>query len=77
MLAIHAEPPRLFAVYSLRCPIRDDFDRIALVSEDGAAHNDHYHNFLLQQLPSNCQNILEIGCGTGAFARCLAGIAKL
>ena len=52
--------------------IRDDFDRIALVSEDGAAHNDHYHNFLLRQLPPNCHDVLEIGCGTGGFARRLA-----
>jgi ubiquinone/menaquinone biosynthesis C-methylase UbiE len=52
--------------------IQKDFDRIALVSEDGAAHNDHYHNFLLRHLPSNCHNVLEIGCGTGAFARRLA-----
>lgn len=52
--------------------IQADFDRIALVSTDGATHNDHYHNFLLRQLPSNCQNALEIGCGTGTFARRLA-----
>src|SRR2546423_12311609 len=52
--------------------IQQDFDRIALVSEDGATHNDHYHNFLLRHLPSNCRNVLEIGCGTGAFARQLA-----
>jgi ubiquinone/menaquinone biosynthesis C-methylase UbiE len=52
--------------------IQQDFDRIALVSEDGAAHNDHYHNFLLRHLPSNCHNVLEIGCGTGGFARRLA-----
>jgi ubiquinone/menaquinone biosynthesis C-methylase UbiE len=52
--------------------IQQDFDRIALVSEDGGAHNDHYHNFLLRHIPSNCQNVLEIGCGTGGFARRLA-----
>lgn len=52
--------------------IQKDFDRIALVSEDGGAHNDHYHNFLLRHLPSNCHDVLEIGCGTGAFARRLA-----
>lgn len=53
--------------------IQKDFDRIALVSPDGAAHNDHYHNFLLRHLPSNCHHVLEIGCGTGGFARLLAG----
>ena len=53
--------------------IQEDFDRIALVSEDGGAHNDHYHSFLLRHLPSNCHNALEVGCGTGGFARRLAG----
>ena len=52
--------------------IQEDFDRIALVSEDGATHNDHYHNFLLRHLPANCHEVLEIGCGTGTFARSLA-----
>ena len=55
--------------------IQKDFDRIALISTaspDGAAHNDHYHNFLLRHLPSNCHEVLEIGCGRGAFARRLA-----
>ena len=60
--------------------IQKDFDRIAIVStaasEDGAAHNDHYHNLLLRHLPSNCQNVLEIGCGTGALARVLAQRAE-
>jgi ubiquinone/menaquinone biosynthesis C-methylase UbiE len=55
--------------------IQQDFDRIALVSAasaDGSTQNDHYHNFLLRHLPSPCQNVLEIGCGTGVFARRLA-----
>ena len=52
--------------------IQEDFDRIALVSTDGATHNDHYHNFLLRQLPAHCDNSLEIGCGTGSFSRGLA-----
>jgi ubiquinone/menaquinone biosynthesis C-methylase UbiE len=52
--------------------LRQDFDRIALVSTDGATHNDHYHNFLLRHLPPHLHNALEIGCGTGAFARRLA-----
>jgi SAM-dependent methyltransferase len=55
--------------------IQQDFDRIALLteaSEDGAAHNDHYHNYLLRHLPANCHDVLEIGCGTGTFSRRLA-----
>jgi 2-polyprenyl-3-methyl-5-hydroxy-6-metoxy-1,4-benzoquinol methylase len=52
--------------------LQADFDRIALVSPDGATHNEHYHDFLLRHLPSHCQNALDIGCGTGAFARRLA-----
>ena len=52
--------------------IQQDFDRIALVSTDGATHNDHYHDFLLRQLPAHCANSLDIGCGTGTFARRLA-----
>jgi ubiquinone/menaquinone biosynthesis C-methylase UbiE len=52
--------------------LQADFDRIALVSPDGANHNEHYHNFLLRQLPSHCKNVLDIGCGMGSFARRLA-----
>ncbi|MDQ3474268.1 MAG: class I SAM-dependent methyltransferase [Acidobacteriota bacterium] len=52
--------------------IQEDFDRIALVSPDGATHNDYYHLFLLRQLPSPCVHSLDIGCGTGSFARRLA-----
>lgn len=52
--------------------MQEEFDRIALVSPDGATHNDHYHNFLLRHVPTNCQNALDVGCGTGTFARRLA-----
>jgi ubiquinone/menaquinone biosynthesis C-methylase UbiE len=55
---------------------QSDFDRIALVSPDGELHNEHYHNFLLKQLPVHCDEVLEIGCGTGAFARALAARSK-
>jgi len=56
--------------------IRNDFDRIALSEQAGWNHNSHYHIFLLKQLPSYCQSILDIGCGTGAFSRLLARRAE-
>lgn len=49
--------------------IQEDFDRIALVSPDGSLQNNHYHNFLLRQLPIDCRAALEIGCGKGEFSR--------
>ncbi|WP_344628734.1 class I SAM-dependent methyltransferase [Streptomyces glaucosporus] len=35
-------------------------------------HNDHYHRLLLRQLPHGCRTALDVGCGTGRFARRLA-----
>ncbi|HEV7648106.1 MAG TPA: class I SAM-dependent methyltransferase [Actinophytocola sp.] len=35
-------------------------------------HNDHYHDFLLRQVPDGCRRALEVGCGSGTFARKLA-----
>jgi SAM-dependent methyltransferase len=52
--------------------VLEDFDRIALIADDGWDHNRHYHSFLLRQLPARCREALEVGCGTGAFARLLA-----
>lgn len=52
--------------------IRSDFDRIALVDTEGWSHNNHYHDFLLNQIPVACHNLLEIGCGTGSFSRLVA-----
>ncbi len=52
--------------------IRNDFDRLALLEQEGWNHNNHYHDFLLKQLPSHCKNILDLGCGTGEFSRLLA-----
>ncbi|HET8782380.1 MAG TPA: methyltransferase domain-containing protein [Pyrinomonadaceae bacterium] len=49
-----------------------DFDRLALLDEEGWTANNHYHDLLLSYVPQNCENALEIGCGTGAFARDLA-----
>ncbi|MET0395712.1 MAG: methyltransferase domain-containing protein [Longimicrobiaceae bacterium] len=52
--------------------IRADFDRIAALDEDGWDHNAHYHPFLLRHVPPGCRAALEVGCGSGAFARLLA-----
>lgn len=52
--------------------IEADFDRLALMDDEGWTANNHYHDSLLKHVPRNCENALEIGCGTGAFARQLA-----
>ena len=52
--------------------VEADFDRLALLDDDGWTANNHYHDSLLQHLPPNCEHALEIGCGTGTFARELA-----
>lgn len=53
--------------------MREDFDRLASLSKgSGWDHNSHYHPFLLRQLPDGLDEALEVGCGTGAFARSLA-----
>ena len=52
--------------------IQADFDRLAAFSTDGWNHNSHYQRFLLRHAPHHCQQALEIGCGSGAFARLLA-----
>jgi ubiquinone/menaquinone biosynthesis C-methylase UbiE len=56
--------------------IQADFDRIALFSNDEWNHNSHYHAFLLKRVPPHCTEALEIGCGTGGFARLLAQRAE-
>jgi ubiquinone/menaquinone biosynthesis C-methylase UbiE len=52
--------------------VQADFDRLAAFSQDGWDHNSHYHRYLLKHIPAHCQQALEIGCGSGAFARLLA-----
>src|ERR1044071_8812975 len=58
--------------------IVDDFDRIAILTErdaSGSGEADLYHRFLLEQLPEQIDNALEIGCGTGTFTRMLSSRA--
>lgn len=52
--------------------IQADFDRLAALDGVGWDHNRHYHGFLLRRLPARRGTALEVGCGTGEFARCLA-----
>jgi len=56
--------------------IERDFDCLARFDHQGWTGNNHYHNFLLQHVPPQCERVLEIGCGTGAFSRALGGRAK-
>ena len=55
-----------------RQTVQADFDRIALLSDDGWNHNNHYHSYLMARVPSSCKAALEIGCGMGTFSRLLA-----
>jgi SAM-dependent methyltransferase len=56
--------------------IQADFDRLALLDAEGWTQNNNYHNFLLRHVPDGCESALEVGCGTGAFARRLAERAR-
>ncbi|HET6979879.1 MAG TPA: class I SAM-dependent methyltransferase [Pyrinomonadaceae bacterium] len=56
--------------------VEADFDRLALLDEEGWTANNWYHSSLLKHVPLNCENALEIGCGTGALARELAKRSK-
>ena len=56
--------------------LKTDFDRLALLDEEGWTANNHYHGFLLRYVPQGCEKALEVGCGTGAFARELAKRCK-
>ncbi|MBV9088678.1 MAG: class I SAM-dependent methyltransferase [Mycobacteriaceae bacterium] len=40
------------------------------------SHNDFYHRALLRAVPPGCDRALDIGCGTGLFARKLARQAR-
>ena len=52
--------------------VQADFDRIALLSQEGWDHNAQYHRYLLSHIPAYCEAALDVGCGTGSFSRLLA-----
>ncbi len=56
--------------------IREDFDRIALLTEHHGGASDVYHEYVRRHLPPHCEKALEIGCGTGVFTRLLAAHAQ-
>lgn len=56
----------------LTTAVRADFDRLAALEGAGWNHNDHYHGYLLRQLPAHVGTALDVGCGTGTFSRVLA-----
>lgn len=59
-----------------RSSVEADFDRLALLDDEGWTANNHYHDSLLRFVPQGCEDALEIGCGTGAFVRQLARRCK-
>jgi ubiquinone/menaquinone biosynthesis C-methylase UbiE len=55
---------------------REDFNRIATLTAHEAEAHVSYSNYLLRHVPVDCNRILEIGCGFGAFTRLIAGRAR-
>jgi 2-polyprenyl-3-methyl-5-hydroxy-6-metoxy-1,4-benzoquinol methylase len=39
-------------------------------------HNIHYHPLIIAALPTDCCQVLDVGCGEGLLARQLSGIAR-
>lgn len=55
-----------------RDEIAAEFDRIAELTGASRDHNERHHGWLLRRLPARIGEALDVGCGTGAFARLLA-----
>jgi ubiquinone/menaquinone biosynthesis C-methylase UbiE len=56
--------------------VREDFDRIALLTKRAGIEHDLYHNYLLRRMMPQCESALEVGCGAGEFTRRLAARAQ-
>ena len=63
---------RVLVKRSVMSTVKADFDRLARLDDEGWTANNQYHSSLLKHVPDNCENALEVGCGTGTFARELA-----
>jgi ubiquinone/menaquinone biosynthesis C-methylase UbiE len=55
---------------------REDFNRIASLTAHEVEAHVLYSNYLLRHVPVDCNRVLEIGCGFGAFTRLVAGRAR-
>lgn len=56
--------------------IRADFDRIAALDRADGTTSTLYHDLLLREVPAGCGEAVDVGCGTGLFARELAHRAR-
>lgn len=56
-----------------RKTVAEDFDRISALGQSKWDHNRHYHGYLVKNLPETRNRCLDVGCGSGEFARVLAG----
>ncbi|HEX8843961.1 MAG TPA: methyltransferase domain-containing protein [Pyrinomonadaceae bacterium] len=56
--------------------VREDFDRIAVLSEHEEAAHGPDLDHLLSYVPQRCEHILEVGCGFGIFTRLMAARAE-